>query len=61
MKIIRYDQDSFSLQEHAITDRCRPSMIALPEYRKQRGIAEWNPAEVGQCPELEVLEEDLLG
>lgn len=61
MKIIRYGQNSFSLQEHAITDRCRPSMIALPEYRKQQGIVEWNPAEVGQCPELEALEEDLLG
>jgi glucosyl-3-phosphoglycerate synthase len=62
MKIIRYDQDNFSLQEHAITDRCRPPIVTLPEYRKRHGIAEWNPAEVSPCPDPEETseEEDFL-
>jgi nucleotide-binding universal stress UspA family protein len=39
MKIIRYDQECFSLQEHAISDQRRPPIITLPEYRKRHGIA----------------------
>jgi glucosyl-3-phosphoglycerate synthase len=57
IKIIRYDQNSFSLQEHAITDRCRPPIVALPEYRKRHNVT-WDPAEVGHCPDLETSEED---
>jgi hypothetical protein len=49
MKIIRYDENAFSLQEHAITDRCRPSIITLPEYRKRHGVAEWNPDDIAPC------------
>ncbi|MBN1218691.1 MAG: glucosyl-3-phosphoglycerate synthase [Anaerolineae bacterium] len=60
MKIIRYDQNSFSLQEHAISDRCRPPIIALPEYRKRHSISEWDPEEVDQCPEQERFEEEDL-
>jgi glucosyl-3-phosphoglycerate synthase len=58
MKIIRYDQNSFSLQEHAITDRCRPPIVALPEYRKRHNVTEWNPAELSHCPDLETSEEE---
>jgi len=57
MKIIRYDQNAFNLQEHAITDRCRPPIVTLPEYRKSHGIAEWNPDDVAPCVDEEKLSE----
>jgi glucosyl-3-phosphoglycerate synthase len=62
MKIIRYDQNAFNLQEHAITDRCRSPIVTLPEYRKRHGIAKWNPDDVAPCMDDENLaqEDDVL-
>jgi len=38
MKLIRYDPDRFYLEVEDIADVERPPMIALPEYRRLRGI-----------------------
>jgi hypothetical protein len=35
MKLIRYEQDSFMLDIEEITERDRPPMIDLPEYRER--------------------------
>jgi glucosyl-3-phosphoglycerate synthase len=49
MKIIRYEMDSYKLEEYAISDQRRPPLITLPEYRAKRGIVNWNdPGWVGQ-------------
>ncbi len=57
MKIIRYGQNSFSLEEHAITDRCRPPIVLLPEYRKKHHVTDWNPDEVSPCSGIDPSEE----
>jgi glucosyl-3-phosphoglycerate synthase len=45
MKIIRYETDSYRLEEHVISDQRRPPIITLPEYRAGHGITNWNEAE----------------
>ncbi|MCZ7567272.1 MAG: glucosyl-3-phosphoglycerate synthase [Ardenticatenaceae bacterium] len=45
MKIIRYEPGRFSLEEHAISDRRRPPIITLPEYRARHGITYWKEDE----------------
>jgi glucosyl-3-phosphoglycerate synthase len=45
MKIIRYETDSYRLEEHVISDQRRPPIITLPEYRAEHGITDWNEAE----------------
>ena len=58
MKIIRYEQNSFSLQEHAISDRRRPPIITLPEYRQRHGITDWNPDEFAEYLAPDLSEEE---
>lgn len=41
MKIIRYDQDAFHLEERAISDQRRPPIITIPEYRAQHALNDW--------------------
>lgn len=60
MKIIRYDQECFSLQEHAISDQRRPPIATLPEYRERHGIAEAGQAEADYYYGHGMFEEELL-
>jgi hypothetical protein len=58
MKIIRYEPDRFSLEEHAISDQQRPPIISLPEYRQQHGITDWHPEETGLGLDENILHEE---
>lgn len=41
MKIIRYEMDTYMLKEHPISDRLRPPIITIPEYRARHNITGW--------------------
>lgn len=41
MKIIRYEQGRYFLEEVAISDHRRPPIITFPEYRERFGITDW--------------------
>jgi glucosyl-3-phosphoglycerate synthase len=47
MKIIRYDQEAFHLEERAISDQRRPPIITLPEYRERHAVSDWPGEEAG--------------
>ncbi|RME75931.1 MAG: glucosyl-3-phosphoglycerate synthase [Chloroflexi bacterium] len=61
MKIIRYEMETYSLEERPIHDHCRPPIITLPEYRRRYNISEadWNEADFARWQEPQ-LEEELL-
>lgn len=59
MKIIRYEMDTYTLEEHPISDQRRPPMINIPEYRAKFGITDWSPEKMG-LPDQETLEEKLV-
>ncbi len=46
MKIIRYATDSYTLEEHPISDQRRPPIITIPEYRARHGITDWDETEI---------------
>lgn len=61
MKIIRYDIDTYALDEHPISDHRRRPIITLPEYRARHGITAWDETEINwQEEEEEELEEELV-
>jgi glucosyl-3-phosphoglycerate synthase len=41
MKIIRYEQDGYSLEERLISDQRRQSIITIPEYRGRHNVTDW--------------------
>ena len=41
MKIIRYELDSYTLEERPISDKRRQPIITLPEYRTRHSITDW--------------------
>jgi hypothetical protein len=42
MKIIRYGQESFYLEERAIHDERRQPIVNLPEYRVKFSVSDWS-------------------
>ena len=41
MKIIRYEMDTYSLEERPISDQLRPPIITIPEYRARHHVTDW--------------------
>jgi glucosyl-3-phosphoglycerate synthase len=60
MKIIRYEPDQFSLEEHAISDKQRPPIITLPEYREKHNITGWRSDQTRQLDTETVQEKTLV-
>ena len=45
MKIIRYQMDTYTLEERPISDQRRPPIITLPEYRARHNVEGWREIE----------------
>lgn len=64
MKIIRYEQDGYSLEERLISDQRRRPIITIPEYRGRHNVTDWNELDGGWIDswqeETDEVEEALL-
>lgn len=61
MKIIRYEMDAYTLEEHPISDQRRPPIVTLPEYRAQHNVDDWGDVDSNwQDEELDLYEEEEL-
>ena len=51
MKIIRYEMDTYMLEERPISDQLRPPIITIPEYRARHNITRWPERGLGWLDE----------
>ncbi len=60
MKIIRYELDTYTLEERPISDQRRQPIITLPEYRARHSIADWDETEFDWQEDYDPEEELVL-